>query len=246
MRNQPGSPSNRPLAAAQSAVIDDGSFRLEPAPRLDQKRVLAAYSRWAPIYDFVFAKLIFFGAFFDQSRTRAIQHINTRSGTLLEVGVGTGVALSRYASHLAVTGIDLSPDMLALARKRAVAEHLSHVRELREMDAAELEFADASFDTVAVMYVITVVPHPDRVLDEIARVLRPGGEAIFVSHFASEQPWRRAIEKVITPEKFAEVMKIDAGEWHRELVMQDELFIKLYSQLPKELIFQRELLISRL
>jgi phosphoenolpyruvate carboxykinase (GTP) len=50
----------------------------------------------------------------------------------------------------------------------------------------------------------------------------------------------------MTPEKFAEVQKIDTSEWHHELVMQDELFIKLYSQLPKELIFQRELLISRL
>jgi phosphoenolpyruvate carboxykinase (GTP) len=41
-------------------------------------------------------------------------------------------------------------------------------------------------------------------------------------------------------------MKIDTAEWHRELLMQDELFIKLYSQLPKEIIFQRELLIARL
>jgi phosphoenolpyruvate carboxykinase (GTP) len=50
----------------------------------------------------------------------------------------------------------------------------------------------------------------------------------------------------MTREKFDEVQKIDHTEWHRELVMQDELFLKLYSQLPKELIFQRELLISRL
>ncbi|MDR3495670.1 MAG: methyltransferase domain-containing protein [Ancalomicrobiaceae bacterium] len=199
MRNQPGSSNNRHLAAARSAVIADGSFRPELAPRLDQQSVLAAYSRWAPIYDFVFAKLFFFGAFFDMSRKRAITHINTRTGTLLEVGVGTGVALSRYAPHLAVTGIDLSPDMLALARKRAVKEHLSHVRDLKEMDAAHLEFADDSFDTVAVMYTITVVPHPDLVLEEIARVLKPGGEAIFVSHFASDEPWRKAIETAITP-----------------------------------------------
>ena len=54
------------------------------------------------------------------------------------------------------------------------------------------------------------------------------------------------MEKEMTPEKFAEVQKIDTSEWHRELVMQDELFIKLYSQLPKELVFQRELLVSRL
>jgi len=56
----------------------------------------------------------------------------------------------------------------------------------------------------------------------------------------------RGIESDITPEKFAVAQKIDTAEWHRELVMQDELFIKLYSHLPKELIFQRELLISRL
>ena len=56
----------------------------------------------------------------------------------------------------------------------------------------------------------------------------------------------RGMEKDMTPEKFAEVQKIDKSEWHRELVMQDELFMKLYSQLPKELVFQRELLVSRL
>jgi len=56
----------------------------------------------------------------------------------------------------------------------------------------------------------------------------------------------RGLEDSLTKEKFDEVQKIDTAEWHRELMLQDELFIKLYSQLPKELIFQRELLISRL
>jgi len=56
----------------------------------------------------------------------------------------------------------------------------------------------------------------------------------------------RGLEKEMPLEKFELAQKIDTAEWHRELVMQDELFIKLYSQLPKELIFQRELLISRL
>lgn len=56
----------------------------------------------------------------------------------------------------------------------------------------------------------------------------------------------KGLEKVITEEKFAELQKIDPEEWHHELIMQDELFFKLYSSLPKELVFQRELLISRL
>lgn len=54
------------------------------------------------------------------------------------------------------------------------------------------------------------------------------------------------LEGVITPEDFEELQRIDPSEWHRELLLQDELFMKLYSHLPKELVFQRELLISRL
>jgi phosphoenolpyruvate carboxykinase (GTP) len=54
------------------------------------------------------------------------------------------------------------------------------------------------------------------------------------------------LDKIVTPEIFAEAQKIDTSEWHRELLLQDELFIKLYSELPKEIIFQRELLIARL
>jgi phosphoenolpyruvate carboxykinase (GTP) len=54
------------------------------------------------------------------------------------------------------------------------------------------------------------------------------------------------LEGVITPEAFEELQRIDPPEWHRELLLQDELFMKLYSHLPKELVFQRELLISRL
>jgi phosphoenolpyruvate carboxykinase (GTP) len=50
----------------------------------------------------------------------------------------------------------------------------------------------------------------------------------------------------MTSEKFEEVQKIIPAEWHRELLLQDELFMKLYSHLPKELVFQRELLIARL
>jgi phosphoenolpyruvate carboxykinase (GTP) len=56
----------------------------------------------------------------------------------------------------------------------------------------------------------------------------------------------KGLEKEITPQVFAEAQKIDTSEWHRELLLQDELFIKLYSELPKDLIFQRELLMSRL
>ena len=50
----------------------------------------------------------------------------------------------------------------------------------------------------------------------------------------------------MTRERFAEMMKIDPDAWRRELVFQNELFLKIYHELPKEMIYQRELLIARL
>jgi phosphatidylethanolamine/phosphatidyl-N-methylethanolamine N-methyltransferase len=162
-------------------------------PRLDEESVLAAYSRWAPIYDWVFGRV------FDAGRKLAVEIINRRSGRLLEVGVGTGLTLPRYGAHLEVTGIDLSPQMLAMARRRVADEKIANVAALHEMDATDLAFPDGAFETVAVMYTITVVPHPDAVMAEVERVTAPGGEAIFVSHFASQSGWRRAIEAALTP-----------------------------------------------
>lgn len=193
-------PQEKPRSAVAKAIdLRDPSRRNDQAPRLDQKTVLDAYARWAPIYDFVFGRLAFFGRYFDGARVLALEGINQRQGTVLEVGVGTGIALSRYGRHLKVTGIDLSPDMLTIARQRVVAEGLGQVEALHEMDASKLDFPDASFDTVAVMYTITVVPHPDQVMAEVERVTKPGGEAVFVSHFASDTGWRKTIESVITP-----------------------------------------------
>ena len=56
----------------------------------------------------------------------------------------------------------------------------------------------------------------------------------------------RGLEKEITPEVWDKLQLLDRGDWQKELIMQDELFFKLYANLPKELVFQRELLISRL
>ncbi|MEJ1160869.1 class I SAM-dependent methyltransferase [Prosthecomicrobium sp. N25] len=192
-------PFRKTAVSAKAEPSQDRSIRLSPTPRLDEATVRAAYARWAPVYDFVFGRLALFGRFFDRAREAALAHINTRSGTVLEVGVGTGIALARYRPQLRVTGIDLSPEMLAVARRRVAAEKLDHVEDLLEMDATRLAFPDAAFDTVAVMFTITVVPHPDSVMAEVERVLKPGGEAVVISHFAAEGGWRRALEDRLTP-----------------------------------------------
>ena len=99
-------------------------------------------------------------------------------GRVLEVGVGTGLSLPAYRRQLEIVGIDLSPEMLEKARERVAEERLTNVTGLHEMDAGDLKFPDASFDTVVAMYVMTVVPDPEKVMRELARVCRPGGEVL--------------------------------------------------------------------
>ena len=161
--------------------------------RIDEQSVLKAYARWAPVYDWSFGPVADFG------RKRAIDVINQREGTLLEVGVGTGVALPRYAKHLSITGIDFSPDMLRKARQRKRARRLRNVVGLYEMDASELTFDDNSFDTVVAMYVMTVVPDANKVLRELERVCAPGGEVVIVNHFAQDHGVRGAVERWMAP-----------------------------------------------
>ena len=109
--------------------------------------------------------------------------------------MGTGLSLPLYDRHLEVYGVDLSPHMLRKARERVDREGLDHVKELREMDALALEYPDDSFDTVVSMYTITAAPEPAKMMQELARVTKPGGEIVILSHFQSPSPgWRKAEE----------------------------------------------------
>ena len=155
--------------------------------------VRTSYRRWAPVYDATF------GAITGVGRRRAVAYVNARAGRVLEVGVGTGLALPGYAPHLEVTGIDYSDEMLAKARAKVAAKGLGHVRELRQMDARVLDFPDASFDTVVAMYLVSVVPEPERVVAEMARVCKPGGEVVIVGHFARDAGLLSVLERAFAP-----------------------------------------------
>src|SRR5215212_11691928 len=94
---------------------------------LDKDAVVAAYARWAPIYDPIF------GAITGRAIRATMKTINALpAGRVLEVGVGTGIALPLYKAGHRVTGIDLSPDMLKLAEKRVAAKRLQNVEAIRE------------------------------------------------------------------------------------------------------------------
>ncbi|AVO37286.1 class I SAM-dependent methyltransferase [Pukyongiella litopenaei] len=157
---------------------------------MEIEAVGTAYARWAPVYDQTF------GALTRSGRRMAVGLINQRSGSVLEVGVGTGLALDLYDPHLRVTGIDYSEDMLGKARARAERKGLDHVVELRQMDARRLDFPDNHFDSVAAMHVMSVVPEPERVMSEIARVCKPGGKVVITSHFERDTGVLAAIEKL--------------------------------------------------
>lgn len=154
--------------------------------------VTASYKRWAPVYDSVFGKV------FQEGRLRATRHATARGGEVLEVGVGTGLALPLYGAGVKITGIDFSAEMLARAKDKVRENRLSNVT-LRQMDAQNLEFPDASFDIVSVMHVLSVVPDPERALSEIARVCRPGAHVLITNHFAAEKGALRFAERLIQP-----------------------------------------------
>ncbi len=152
--------------------------------------VQKAYRRWAPFYDATFGKLVKDGV------KQTVASANLHQGRLLEVGVGTGLALPHYGPQLKVTGIDLSSDMLERARERLEKKkNHGNIEALREMDAGQLEFPDAGFDIAVAMYVLTVVPNPAAVIGEMARVVKPGGTVLIANHFSVDNGLRAVIEK---------------------------------------------------
>ncbi len=161
------------------------------------------YRRWAPVYDATF------GALTRPGRRAATARVNALGGRALEVGVGTGLALRHYGEGVRVTGIDFSDAMLERARVKVESNGLGNVEELRQMDARTLDFEDDAFDCVVAMYLISVVPDPERVLAEMARVCRPGGEILIVNHFADAGGRFGRVETMLAP--FA-----DRVGWHAD------------------------------
>jgi phosphatidylethanolamine/phosphatidyl-N-methylethanolamine N-methyltransferase len=165
-----------------------------PAQPLDAASIRVAYRRWAGVYDPVF------GGVSAIARRRAVAAVNALPvGRVLEVGVGTGLALPHYRPDLAVTGIDLSKEMLDAARKKVADQGLSNVESLLEMDAQAMDFPTGHFDAAVGMFVASVVPDARAMLAELGRVVRPGGTILFVNHFRAAGGARWAIERTMAP-----------------------------------------------
>ncbi len=185
--------SSRVRTEKQNRRVIGGAIAAKAPVSMDETSVISAYRRWAPFYDHTFGK------FASEGRKHAVEIINAREGRVLEVGVGTGLSLPLYGRHLDIVGIDLSPEMLEKARNRVATEAIDNVTGLHEMDASKLTFANESFDTVVAMYVMTVVPEPEKVMRELSRVCKPGGEVLLVNHFSQEEGVRGWVERRMAP-----------------------------------------------
>jgi ubiquinone/menaquinone biosynthesis C-methylase UbiE len=116
-------------------------------------------------------------------------------GEVLEVAVGTGLNLPFYPDEVTVTGIDLSERMLDIAKARAV--DLGRDVTLRQGNAHSLPFADNSFDTVVCTFGLCAIPDTDTAVDEMLRVLRPGGRLILVDHVAGASWFVRGVQRLL-------------------------------------------------
>jgi len=151
------------------------------------------YSEFAPLYDRVFGKIFY------SRLERVIEDSRIpRGAKVLEVGAGTGTSFPAYPTHCQVTGIDLAPDMLTRARQKIAENGWTHIKVL-EMNALALNFPDNSFDFVMAFHVVTVVPDPVAMINEVQRVCKPGGKIVIVNHFTSDVPVLGSVTRSLDP-----------------------------------------------
>lgn len=117
------------------------------------------------------------------------------AGDVLEVGIGTGLNLPYYDDGVRLTGVEQSDGMLDAARRRArdLGNHVTLV----SGDAMDLPFDAAAFDAVVCTFVLCSVPDERRALEEMLRVLRPGGDLLLADHVIAVNPIVRLGERLV-------------------------------------------------
>ena len=150
-----------------------------------------SYTLIAPIYDLAVA------AFTHQARSRSLLALQEDATEhVLLVGVGSGLDIPLLSPGPRYIGIDLTPAMLARARRKAAASALDIHLELG--DAGTLPYAAGVFDVVIMHLILAVVPHAEQVLTEAARVLRPGGRVLILDKFLN--PGQKApVRRLLSP-----------------------------------------------
>jgi ubiquinone/menaquinone biosynthesis C-methylase UbiE len=161
-------------------------------PTAETERIRSLYEKEAPKYDRqmqLFERVLFTGG-----REWVCSHAE---GEVLEIAIGTGRNLGHYPDEVTLTGIEFSPAMLKIARKRA--RDLGREIDLRVGDAQALDFPDASFDTVVCTLALCTIPDDRAAVSEVKRVLRPGGRFLLLEHVRSPNPATRLGQRLLEP-----------------------------------------------
>ena len=156
--------------------------------------VLLAYHRYAPIYDWLWGPVLEPGR---REMARVASAHCGPGGSLLEVGVGTGLMLPLYGDGFSITGVDMTQEMLERAQARA-RQLPGRSIDLRLMDGEKLAFPDHSFDVVVLAYVLSVTPDPQQLLSEVRRVCRKDGVILLLNHFNGSAVWW-LLERIAKP-----------------------------------------------
>jgi phosphatidylethanolamine/phosphatidyl-N-methylethanolamine N-methyltransferase len=151
------------------------------------------YDRIAPYFDAMEGMMekLLFGTWRQRIWSRV------EPGKVLEAGVGTGKNFPYYPATAEITAIDFSAKMLNRARRKAEKQKLR--ADLRLMDVERLDFPDHSFDTAIATFVFCSVPSPVQGLQELHRVLKPGGRLLLLEHVLSAKPWLAALMNLCNP-----------------------------------------------
>jgi len=165
---------------------------MEETNLTETERVRRIQDKEAPRYDRnmgFFERMLFAGG-----REWACSQVD---GAVLELAFGTGRNLPYYPADVRLTGIELSPEMLEIGKKRA--EELGRDVELRIGDAQALEFEDQSFDTAIITFGLCTIPDDRGALTEAQRVLRSGGRLVLLEHVRSRSLVVRAVQRALDP-----------------------------------------------
>jgi ubiquinone/menaquinone biosynthesis C-methylase UbiE len=155
-------------------------------------RVRAVQDNQAPKYD---RQISFFErTLFGEGRAWVCSQAH---GRVLELACGTARNLPFYSGDVELTGIELSPQMLAIGRERA--QQLGHHADLRLGDVQALDFPNETFDTVTCTLGFCTIPDTTTAAAEAFRVLRPGGQLLMLEHVRSPARIVRSGQRLLEP-----------------------------------------------
>jgi len=147
------------------------------------------YTLYLPIYDLI-------AGVFAKRRQQSIAKLTVdKDAKILIVGAGTGLDLPYLKNYHNITAIDLTPGMLEMLRWRA--RRLGMEVEAKVMDGQKLDLPDKRFDAVILHLILAVIPDPVRCLQEVERVLKPGGEVVIFDKFLPDEAEETILRKTV-------------------------------------------------